>query len=1310
MAASAPGIAVSFSNTKQAMDDTFGGVTEDSSGLFTFDVMANDAGGNGKSLYSVGYAGGTDQSALLTKDAAGLTFKTATDTSMRGAKIWITADGKVGYQLTPDAIKGLQYLAEGKTIEDSFTYAIQMGNNGALSWATAKVTIVGTNDAPVATITAATLTAVEDGAVSVFNVLANFRDVDGDTLSVVVPNSLPDGVSYNSISKSFELNPGHASFQSLALGGAPAKVTVNYGVSDGKVTTQALITWTVTGTNDAPVVTAETISKSITEAAIEGAQAGTAPQPSGTFSFTDVDVKDGHSVKVLPAVDNLGTLTLDKNQYASGDTKEVSWSYSVDPTKINYLAEGGQPKVEKFTIEIDDGQGGKTQKTIEITVTGTNDAPVIKLTDQSKTSDAVDELIKPVGAITASGNFNFADVDLTDSHTVTISGNAVAGAAAGVSNLGKLTTSEDSYAAKDAKTIQWNYSVDAGAVESLAKDEKKIEKFTVKIDDGHGGTVSQDVTITITGTNDVPVVTGGDFARTITEEALESSPPALATGTFNFTDVDLSDTHTVTIIDKVSAAATPAVPNLGTLRNVVNADDPKGKVNWSYTVDPAKINSLAKGDTKIETFTVTIDDQHGGTVSQDVTITITGTNDAPVVTPALSTGTANEIEGTPTARQKVTASGNFTVTDVDSGDTHTAALGSAPSVTAATPTKGALTLDSTVVTDGAVSWSYEVDAAQVEHLAKGVPLIETFYVDVTDKNGATAKKTVQVTVTGTNDAPTFTFVGGESESNAIQVAENSTGSFLTVTASDPESQKITYGLSAAAAGSSNDNAFFNIVKGTGALSFKTPPDYEFADPGNDHLYKVQVSATDASLAVTKRDVFVKVTDALEDLFVDFNNFDFFGHPEWDFANLDLPYMGFVWSSKDSPFNHPAYINVETFAPGLTYIYNSWAGKTSTITRTDHTNFSLKSLKIGDSAYPFDYTTYFADDANTVDFIGYNGEQKKQTLSVTLGDYGFQNVDFTNKGFDSIDRLEIVVTGGKNSGNGVTDTGMWAIDDILFQVLEGGESKSNAIQIQVAENSTGSFLTLSALDPNSEAITYGLSAVGSRNDNAFFNIDKGTGALSFKTTPDYEFADPGKDHLYRVQVNATDASLGVTTRDVFVNVTNVIDDLFVDFNNFDYFGHTDWKYTDLTSPTMGFDWTSKDSPFNHPAYINVETFASGRTYIYNSWAGKTSTIARSDHANFSLKSLNIGDNSVPFDYIDYFGDDANTVDFIGYNGEQIKQTLSVTLGDYGFQNVDFTNKGFDSIDRLEIVVTGGNYSGYGVTNTGWWAIDDILIQV
>ena len=73
-----------------------------------------------------------------------------------------------------------------------------------------------------------------------------------------------------------------------------------------------------------------------------------------------------------------------------------------------------------------------------------------------------------------------------------------------------------------------------------------------------------------------------------------------------------------------------------------------GTVGWTYTVADDATDYLAEGQTATESFTVTISDGHGGTVDQVVTITVTGTNEAPTITAATdASGNVTEDATTP---------------------------------------------------------------------------------------------------------------------------------------------------------------------------------------------------------------------------------------------------------------------------------------------------------------------------------------------------------------------------------------------------------------------------------------------------------------------------------------------------------------------------------------------------------------------------------------------------------------------------------------------------------------------------------------
>lgn len=143
----------SFGNTPQATDDYFSLeatlLTEDTENIVYLAVMADDLGGKAKVLYSLddgSSEGGLRPIDLLQADAVG-----ATNYSELGARIWITRDGKVAYDITSIPAETLEAAKIDGYIEDTFAYAIRLAT-GTLSWATATVQIQALNDAPVISV------------------------------------------------------------------------------------------------------------------------------------------------------------------------------------------------------------------------------------------------------------------------------------------------------------------------------------------------------------------------------------------------------------------------------------------------------------------------------------------------------------------------------------------------------------------------------------------------------------------------------------------------------------------------------------------------------------------------------------------------------------------------------------------------------------------------------------------------------------------------------------------------------------------------------------------------------------------------------------------------------------------------------------------------------------------------------------------------------------------------------------------------------------------------------------------------------
>ena len=148
------------------------------------------------------------------------------------------------------------------------------------------------------------------------------------------------------------------------------------------------------------------------------------------------------------------------------------------------------------------------------------------------------------------------------------------------------------------------------------------------------------------GTNDAPTITAAstDAIGAVTEDA--TTPDLTTTGTITFDDVDLTDTHTTTVV------ADPSNTLGGTLMMGAVSEDAttaSGTVGWIYKVADDATDYLAAGQTATEKFTVTVSDGHGGTVDQEVKITINGADDnlAPVAVDDVVADTVAMVNASP---------------------------------------------------------------------------------------------------------------------------------------------------------------------------------------------------------------------------------------------------------------------------------------------------------------------------------------------------------------------------------------------------------------------------------------------------------------------------------------------------------------------------------------------------------------------------------------------------------------------------------------------------------------------------------------
>ncbi len=275
-----------------------------------------------------------------------------------------------------------------------------------------------------------------------------------------------------------------------------------------------------------------------------------------------------------------------------------------------------------YTIEVTDGHGGMGTEKLSITVTGSNDAPVITAEHNPDPVSALPgEGSHTLGPVT--GSLTVSDADIGDTLTGAVIGSAVArlnggkSLPAGVNVAALIAASAITFeaAASDggSKALHWTYNPDGVDLGFLGQGDTLTITYLAEVNDGHGNVGCQPITVTITGVND-PASIGDPTISSVTEDKhVHDNGLLVATGTIPVSDPD----HDQSVF-QTSVTAHPG--DLGSLS--INADG-----SYCYTVDNHAVQYLGEGDTKLDVFTVTSVD---GT-SKDVSFVVNGVNDAPVI-------------------------------------------------------------------------------------------------------------------------------------------------------------------------------------------------------------------------------------------------------------------------------------------------------------------------------------------------------------------------------------------------------------------------------------------------------------------------------------------------------------------------------------------------------------------------------------------------------------------------------------------------------------------------------------------------------
>ena len=162
----------------------------------------------------------------------------------------------------------------------------------------------------------------------------------------------------------------------------------------------------------------------------------------------------------------------------------------------------------------------------------------------------------------------------------------------------------------------------------------------------------------------------------------ETDAALSASGTLTVTDLDTTDLVTASVdslaISGTSDRSDPDAPSDGELlamlsvtpAGILDGTEQSDTLTWDFDSGAETFDYLATGETLILEYTVKATDDDGtpASDSETVTITITGTNDAPVFSDGPDTAALGETDAA------LTASGTLTVTDLDTTDLVTASV------------------------------------------------------------------------------------------------------------------------------------------------------------------------------------------------------------------------------------------------------------------------------------------------------------------------------------------------------------------------------------------------------------------------------------------------------------------------------------------------------------------------------------------------------------------------------------------------------------------------------------------------------------
>jgi len=814
-----------------------------------------------------------------------------------------------------------------------------------------------------------------------------------------------------------------------------------------------------------------------------------------------------------------------------------------------------------FSVIADDGQNTPTTKDVFISVTNIDEvAPTLT---SSNTAANINE------------NTGTGQLIYTTASTDTVD----------------ITTGSTTYSLKSTGDYTL-LSIDSttGEVTLLSNpncETKSSYNFIVVATDNAGNASEQLVVLAVNNLDEVaPTITSSTTATNINENsgagqviytATSTDTADTATGSTSYSLKNIGDYNLLSINATTGAVTLTANPDYETKNNysftVIATDAANNATEKAITL---AINDLDEIAPNIPTLSLATD---SGTINNDgktnvSTININGLEAGATWEYRVDLGSwiygngtsFNAVEGAHSYQARQTdASGNISNIFADLLVTLDTSAPIAPTLTLATDS-GTINSDgitnistiNVVGLEGSSPWEYSIDGGSwlsgSGNSFNATNSTHTYTARQSDISGNISTQSSTVTITLDTAIPAF------SSASSINSDENTPTSSVVYDANANDANTLTYSLAGGA-----DANLFNINTYTGEVTFKTSPDYEIpTDNGANNIYDFTIRATDTAGNTADKAVQLNVNNLIEtsiaptatiligdtalkigettSVFIVFNKaVTNFTNDDVVVANGILSALtttdNITWSATLATTNNiedttnvitlnTTYTdtigNAGTSATSGNYMVDTIAPiftSANTINVNENSTVIMNAVAVGALSY------------SLVDVSG--ATDVMMDIDPSTGSIRFLNSpDYENPvDIDHNNNYHVIARATDSAGN---TTDQWITINInnmdeIAPVFTSGTSAS------VVENTSTSTVVYTAAATDANTIAYTISGT----DAALFDLNSTTGAVTFKTSPNYEApTDNGANNIYNFNVTATDIAGNFTDKSVALSVTNL----------------------------------------------------------------------------------------------------------------------------------------------------------------------------